>query len=95
MTLTKERQRWFNLILMNAAAVMSWYSQRNKFSNDQLWFLTLAAILIFFDGIFFATIISRSAVTAADVQTSAGTQIFRFPWRTNAVIFIALGLFLT
>jgi len=95
MNWTKERQRWFNLVLMNAVAVKVWHSQRNKFNTDQLWFLTLPVFLIFFNGIFFAPTIFQSAVAAGDVRTTAGTQIIRFPWRTNAVIFIALGLFLT
>ena len=59
MNWTKERQRWFNLVLMNAVAVKVWYSQRNKFNTDQLWFLTLPVFLIFFNGIFFAPAYKR------------------------------------
>ena len=84
-------QRRFNLVLMNATIVLTWYFERTKLRNDHLWLMTLPIGLAFFNGIAFARTVSRNA---DGVQAVAVNQVFRFPWRIYAAIFSALGLFI-
>ncbi len=87
----KAPQRRFNLVLMNVVVVLAWYFQRTKLRGDHRWLISLAIILAVVNGIAFAGTVSRSAT---EVQSGAADQVFRFPWRTDAAIFSAIGLWI-
>ena len=88
----RERQRLFNLVFVNAIVVLAWYFERTKFRDGHMWLVTLPIILATVNGIVFAGTVSRSASV---VQSGGKYRVFRFPWRTRAAIFSAIGLFLS
>jgi hypothetical protein len=90
MATAKARQRRFNLVLMNATVVLAWYFQRTKLRDDHRWLITLPIMLAVVNGIAFVGTVSRSP---REVQSDSAYQAFRFPWRTDAAICSAIGLF--
>lgn len=58
----KERQRQFNVVLMNITGVLTWYLLRSYLTDGRLWLATLPVILVFLNGIAFVAIMIRRLI---------------------------------